>query len=118
MTLAGFEALNKAQGDAGDRLFTNPRNAAAGSLRQKDAGITATRDLTIYWYQYGAKEGGPRLRSHEEMLTWLERLGFPVNKEIQSFDDLDAVYARIEEIEAKRHSLGYDIDGVVIKVDD
>jgi DNA ligase (NAD+) len=118
MTLKGFEALNKAQGAAGDRLFTNPRNAAAGSLRQKDAGITATRDLAIYCYQYGAKDGGPRLRSHEEMLAWLTRLGFPVNDHIKSFDDLDAVYAYCEEIEANRHSLGYDIDGVVVKVDD
>jgi DNA ligase (NAD+) len=118
MPLAAFEALNQRQADAGDRLFTSPRNAAAGSLRQKDPGITATRDLTLYCYQYGAKEGGPRLRTHEETLAWLKKLGFPVNEEIKSYDDLDAVYARCEEIEANRHSLGYEIDGVVVKVDD
>ena len=118
MPLAAFEALNQRQGDAGDRLFTSPRNAAAGSLRQKDPGITATRDLTIYCYQYGAKEGGPRLRTHEETLAWLKKLGFPVNDQIKGFDDLDAVFGRCEEIEANRHSLGYEIDGVVVKVDD
>jgi DNA ligase (NAD+) len=118
MPLAAFEALNKRQGDAGERLFTSPRNAAAGSLRQKDPGITATRDLTLYAYQLGAQEGGPRLRTHEEMLAWLATLGFPVNPNIEAFDDLEAVFAFCERIEANRHSLGYEIDGVVVKVDD
>ena len=59
MPLAAFEALNRRQGEAGERLFTSPRNAAAGSLRQKDPGITATRDLTLYTYQLGARGGRP-----------------------------------------------------------
>jgi DNA ligase (NAD+) len=118
MPLAAFETLNKRQGDAGERLFTSPRNAAAGSLRQNDPGITATRDLTLYAYQLGAKEGGPRLRTHREMLAWLETLGFPVNPHIEAFDDLDSVFAFCERIESDRHSLGYEIDGVVVKVDD
>jgi DNA ligase (NAD+) len=118
MRLDAFEALNKRQGDAGERLFTNARNAAAGSLRQKDAGITAQRELSLYTYQLGAKERGPRLRTHTEMLAWLESLGFPVNPHITAFDDLDAVFAFCEEMEANRHSLGYEIDGVVVKVDD
>jgi DNA ligase (NAD+) len=118
MPLAAFETLNRRQGDAGERLFTSPRNAAAGSLRQKDPGITATRDLTLYAYQLGAKEGGPRLRTHQEMLAWLETLGFPVNPNIEAFDDLEAVFEFCERIEAHRHSLGYEIDGVVVKVDD
>jgi DNA ligase (NAD+) len=118
MPLAAFEALNKRQEAAGERLFSNARNAAAGSLRVKDTSITASRDLALYCYQLGAREGGPRLRSHHELLAWLEQLGFPVNPHIESLDDLDAVYAFCEKTEANRHSLGYEIDGVVVKVDD
>jgi len=118
MPLQAFAALNERQGAAGDRLFTNARNAAAGSLRQKDPQITATRDLAIYCYQLGAREGGPRLKSHEETLAWIAELGFPVNPHIEPLTDLDAVFAFCERMEANRHSLGYDIDGVVAKVDD
>jgi DNA ligase (NAD+) len=118
MPLAAFEALNQRQGDAGERLFSNARNAAAGSLRQKDPGITATRDLTIFCYQLGAREGGPRLRSHTETLAWLTDLGFPVNPEIEPVNDLDGVYDFCARMEENRHSLGYEIDGVVVKVDD
>jgi DNA ligase (NAD+) len=118
MPLAAFDELNRRQGAAGDRLFTNARNAAAGSLRQKDARITASRDLTLFCYEVGAVTGGPRLRTHEDTLAWLRELGFPVNPEIQVFDDLPSVYERCEEMEARRHGLGYDIDGVVVKVDD
>ena len=118
MPLGGFEELNRRQGEAGDRLFTNARNAAAGSLRQKDARVTASRDLTIFCYEVGAVTGGPRLRSHEDTLAWLRELGFPVNPEIRALDDLDGVYERCEQMEAQRHALGYDIDGVVVKVDD
>ena len=118
MPLAAFDELNRRQGAAGDRLFTNARNAAAGSLRQKDARITASRDLTLFCYEVGAVVGGPRLRTHEDTLDWLRELGFPVNPEIQVFDDLASVYERCEEMEARRHGLGYDIDGVVVKVDD
>jgi DNA ligase (NAD+) len=118
MPFAAFEELNRRQGAAGDRLFTNARNAAAGSLRQKDSGITATRDLALFCYAIGAVQGGPRLRSHQEMLQWLAELGFPVNPEIRAIDDLGDVFARCEEMEAKRHALGYEIDGVVVKVDD
>ena len=78
MPLASFADLNRRQGEAGDRLFVNARNAAAGSLRQKDASVTASRDLTVFCYQIGAQEGGPRLRTHSETLEWLRSLGFPV----------------------------------------
>ncbi|MGO9875875.1 MAG: NAD-dependent DNA ligase LigA [Acidimicrobiia bacterium] len=118
MPLAAFEELNRRQDAAGDRLFTNARNAAAGSLRQKDARVTASRDLTIFCYEVGAVSGGPRLRTHQETLAWLDELGFPVNPEIQAFDDLASVYERCEQMEERRHRLGYDIDGVVVKVDD
>jgi len=118
MPLAAFDELNRRQAAAGDRLFTNARNAAAGSLRQKDARVTASRDLTIFCYEVGAVTGGPRLRTHQETLAWLGELGFPVNPEIQTFGDLAEVYERCEQMEARRHQLGYDIDGVVVKVDD
>lgn len=118
MPLAAFEELNRRQGAAGERLFTNARNAAAGSLRQKDASVTASRDLSLFCYELGAVTGGPRLRTHEDTLAWLRELGFPVNPEIQAFDDLDGVFEFSERMEAQRHALGYDIDGVVAKVDD
>jgi DNA ligase (NAD+) len=117
MPLRAFEELNRRQGDAGARLFANPRNAAAGSLRQKDAGVTASRDLDIFCYQLGVQDGGPRLRTHEETLAWLRDLSFPVNPRIEAFDALDAVYAFAESTLAHRHDLDYEIDGVVVKVD-
>jgi DNA ligase (NAD+) len=118
MPLGAFEELNQRQATAGERLFTNARNAAAGSLRQKDARVTASRDLTMFSYEVGEVVGGPKLRTHEETLQWLRELGFPVNPEIEAFDDLAAVFAFCERMEAQRHALGYDIDGVVAKVDD
>jgi DNA ligase (NAD+) len=117
MPITAFEQLNKRQGDAGLRLFANPRNAAAGSLRQKDSRITAERALDIFCYQPGVKEGGPRLRTHVETLDWLRDLGFPVNDQIERFDSLDAVYEFSERMLEHRHDLGYEIDGVVVKVD-
>jgi len=118
MPLTAFAELNRRQGDAGDRLFANPRNAAAGSLRQKDPRITASRDLAFGAYQLGVQEGGPTLRSHHETLEWLRELGLPVNEHIQRLDSIDAVYDFCTAIEADRHSFGYEIDGAVIKVDD
>jgi DNA ligase (NAD+) len=118
MPLTSFEELNRRQGDAGERLFANPRNAAAGSLRQKDPRVTASRDLAFDAYQLGVQEGGPALRSHHETLAWLRDLGLPVNDHIEQLDSLDAVYDFCERIERNRHSFGYDIDGAVIKVDD
>ncbi len=118
MPLAAFDELNRRQGDAGERLFANPRNAAAGSLRQKDPNVTASRALDIFCYQPGVKEGGPRLRTHAETLDWLRELGFPVNPRIERLETLDAVYAFSENMLGHRHDLGYEIDGVVTKVDD
>ncbi len=118
MPLESFEALNRRQSEADGRLFANPRNAAAGSLRQKDPGITASRDLGIFCYQLGAMEGGPVLFTHVETLDWLREVGFPVNPLIEAFDSLDAVHAFCEGMHEQRHSLPYEIDGVVVKVDD
>ncbi|MEX2255981.1 MAG: NAD-dependent DNA ligase LigA [Acidimicrobiia bacterium] len=118
MPIASFDELNRRQGEAGDRLFANPRNAAAGSLRQKDPRVTASRDLDFFAYQLGVQEGGPRLRSHHETLECIQDLGVPVNPHIERLDTLDAVYAFAERMLEQRHSLGYEIDGAVVKVDD
>jgi DNA ligase (NAD+) len=118
MPLSSFAELNRRQGEAGDRLFANPRNAAAGSLRQKDPRVTESRDLSFFSYQLGVQEGGPRLGSHHQTLSWLAELGVPVNPEITQLDGIDAVYAFCDRMLEQRHSLGYEIDGAVIKVDD
>jgi DNA ligase (NAD+) len=118
MPLTSFEELNRRQGEAGERLFANPRNAAAGSLRQKDARITESRDLAFFAYQLGVKDGGPALRSHHETLQWLTDLGLPVNDHIEQLADLDAVYDFCERMLHNRHSFGYEIDGAVVKVDE
>jgi DNA ligase (NAD+) len=118
MPLKSFEELNRRQGEAGERLFANPRNAAAGSLRQKDARVTASRDLDFFGYHLGIQQGGPRLRSHRETLAWLASLGLPVNPHIAQLHDIDAVYGFSTQMLEQRHSFGYEIDGVVVKVDD
>jgi DNA ligase (NAD+) len=118
MPIAAFEALNKRQADEGARLFANPRNSAAGSVRQKDPTITASRELSLWTYQLGAAEGAPRFRSHTETLDWLRDAGLPVNPEIRTLDTLDDVYEFCRGWEQHRHDLPYEIDGVVIKVDD
>jgi DNA ligase (NAD+) len=118
MPLRSFEELNRRQSEAEGRLFANPRNAAAGSLRVKDVSITASRDLAMFCYQLGAKTGGPALRTHVQTLEWMRELGFQVNPEIKTHDDLASVYEFCEAMEQQRHSLGYAIDGVVVKVDD
>ena len=92
MPTSSFDELNRRQAAAEARLFANPRNAAAGSLRQKDPSITASRDLALFCYQLGAKDGGPRLRTHSETLAWLRELGFPVNPLIDGHDTLESVY--------------------------
>ena len=118
MPVASFHRLNAAAEAAGTRLFVNPRNSAAGSLRQKDASITAQRDLAFWSYQLGAVEGGPELTSHTESLAYLRALGFPVNPETKTFTTLDDVLGHCKHWEEHRHDLDYEIDGVVVKVDD
>ncbi|HMQ25752.1 MAG TPA: NAD-dependent DNA ligase LigA [Acidimicrobiales bacterium] len=118
MPVAAFEALNARQADAGARLFVNPRNSAAGSLRQKDPSITASRDLSWWSYQLGEVVGGPTFARHSETLTWLGELGLPVNPEIRVLSTLGEVQAFCRTWEQNRHDLPYEIDGVVVKVDD
>jgi len=118
MPLSAFEDLNQKQGEAGLRLFANPRNSAAGSLRQKDVQITESRELSFFAYQVGQIEGGPRLRRHSETLELLRAAGLPVNPEIRTLGSLEEVDAFCRHWLEHRHDLDYEIDGVVVKVDD
>ncbi|HMC69310.1 MAG TPA: NAD-dependent DNA ligase LigA, partial [Mycobacteriales bacterium] len=118
MPLPAFEELNQKQGEAGLRLFANPRNSAAGSLRQKDPKITASRDLSFFAYQVGDRDGGPTLRRHSETLELLRSAGLPVNPEIRTLASLQEVDAFCRHWLEHRHDLDYEIDGVVVKVDD
>ncbi len=117
MSLDAFAELNRRQAEKDERLFANPRNAAAGSLRQIDASVTASRNLSLYCYQPGAVERGPKLASHHDTLDWLRQMGFPVNPHIEPLADLDAVHGFCARMEEQRHSFGYEIDGAVVKVD-
>ena len=118
MPVAEFTKLNERQEAAGGILFANPRNAAAGSLRQKDASITASRNLSFFCYQLGEVVGGPSFTTHQQTLAYLRDHGLPVNDAITAVHSLDAVYAYCEKRLANRHALSYEIDGVVVKVDD
>jgi len=118
MPIATFTELNRAQAEAGERLYVNPRNTAAGSLRQKDASITASRRLAFWSYQLGEVVGGPELTSHHDTFDLLARLGFPVNPEATVLAGLDQAYAHCQYWQQHRHDLDYEIDGIVIKVDD
>src|SRR5690606_2514758 len=118
MSTAVFEALNEEYEAAGLRRLVNPRNAAAGSLRQKDPAMTAKRRLSFWAYQLGEVVGGPELNSHLETLELLRELGLPVNPEVRRLDSLDEILVHCAHWKQHRHDLGYEIDGVVIKVDD
>ncbi|MGH9189552.1 MAG: NAD-dependent DNA ligase LigA [Acidimicrobiales bacterium] len=118
MPISSFNDLNARQGEAGLRLFSNPRNSAAGSLRQKDPMITASRELGFFSYQLGEIEGGPALRRHSETLALLEKAGLPVNPELRAVGTLGEVHDFCRDWLDHRHDLDYEIDGVVVKVDD
>lgn len=117
MPIAAFEALNARMAAAGGEPYVNPRNTAAGSLRQKDPSITATRALAMWCYQLGEVVGGPELTSHAAALDYLRSMGFPVNDQIVKVDTLAEVMAYCHHWQEHRHDLPYEIDGVVIKVD-
>lgn len=107
-----------AKGRAPLAVPVNPRNAGAGSLRQKDPSITAQRDLSIWSYQLGEVVGGPQFTSHHDTLDFLSAAGFPVNPEIRMLGSIDEVLQFCHSWQERRHELGYEIDGVVVKVDD
>jgi len=111
-------AERAAAGRAPLAVPVNPRNAGAGSLRQKDASVTATRELSLWCYQLGEVVGGPDFTSHHETLEWMRSLGFPVNPEIRTVDTLAEVAEFCAAAKERRGDLGYEIDGAVVKVDD
>jgi len=117
MSTAAFEQLNNTMIEAGKSAFVNPRNAAAGSLRQLDSRKTAQRKLSIYVYGMGELVGMDVPGSQMQSLQLLKELGFPVNPETQHCEGIDACYSYYEGILARRASLAYDIDGIVFKVD-
>lgn len=110
-----FEALNAAQAESGDKIFANPRNAAAGSLRQLDASITAKRPLRFFAYAWGAFSKLPA-DTQADVVAAFEHWGLPVNPLMRIAKTTDELLAFYRDIEQKRASLGYDIDGVVYKV--
>jgi DNA ligase (NAD+) len=118
MPVTAFEELNKRQVEAGQKTFANPRNSAAGSLRQKDPSVTASRELSFWSYQIGERQGGPRISRHSEALELLRRCGLPVNSENAVVHGIDEVYGFCTRWREHRHDLDYEIDGVVVKVDD
>ncbi|HLF60637.1 MAG TPA: NAD-dependent DNA ligase LigA [Acidimicrobiia bacterium] len=117
MPATAFEELNRRQAEKGDRLFANPRNAAAGSVRQKDPAVTATRKVDIWVYQSGLIEGGPRFATHTETLAYLRDLGFRTNPATRAVGSLEEVISYVQEAERQRHGTAYQTDGVVIKAD-
>jgi len=120
MPKQGFEDLNEYQKNVGAKLFVNPRNAAAGSLRQLDSKITAARPLRLYAYSVGAILGGEisDAKSHSERLACLDDLGVPLCKDSELVKGFDACLTYFRKIGSMRNSLTYDIDGVVFKVND
>lgn len=127
MPKSGFEQMNTAIGDANVEreragrkplsLYANPRNAAAGSVRQKDPAVTASRPLAMFIYQLGWCDG-TRPESHHETLAWLKAMGFNINPETRLHAGLPETHERIEWWGRQREHLDYDIDGVVLKLDD
>ena len=118
MPHAGFERLNQQALEKGEKTFANPRNAAAGSLRQLDPKITSKRPLVLNAYGIGIAEGIDLPNTHYDRLQWLKSIGIPVNPEIRLCNGTDEVLDFYRDIQNKRSSLGYDIDGTVLKIND
>ena len=118
MTRAGFERMNEERAERGEPLFANPRNSAAGSVRQLDPRVTAGRPLDCFVYGVGWAEGGSVPDGHYDSLQWLGKAGFNVNPEIERVDTIEEAWALCRRWEAKREELDYEIDGIVVKIDD
>ncbi|MGI8550730.1 MAG: NAD-dependent DNA ligase LigA, partial [Dehalococcoidia bacterium] len=117
MTRRGFERLNEERATAGQPLFANPRNAAAGALRQLDPKITAQRPLELWVYGLGWIDGAESASCHFETMQWLQSLGLPVNPEMTRFEGIDGAIDFCQSWTERRDRLTYDIDGIVVKVD-
>ncbi|MFD2228792.1 NAD-dependent DNA ligase LigA [Alkalimarinus sediminis] len=118
MPKSSFDALNQEAERLGNKPFVNPRNAAAGSLRQLDPKITASRNLEMCCYSVGVVEGGVLKDTHSESLHCLNQWGFRINAEMSVVDDVEGCLGYYQAISEKRNSLPYEIDGVVFKVND
>lgn len=118
MPVKDFEKLNQQLEEAGQRTYLNPRNTAAGSLRQLDPALTASRPLTLLVYQIIHAEGGKIPNSQWELLGYLRTLGFPVTDVARRFDDMESAIRYTESWDKKRDELPYEADGMVIKIDD
>ena len=118
ITHKDFATLNQQLTEAGEKTYQNPRNTAAGALRQLDSRITAQRPLTLLVYQIVHAEGGDVPTSQWERLNYLRELGFPVTKDARRFDSIDETITYCENWEAQRDQLPYEADGIVIKLDD
>lgn len=117
MPRSAFDEYNEQAADKGQRLFVNPRNAAAGSLRQKNPRVTSRRKLWFYAYQLADIVGGEKPKTHSESLALLLSLGFPVTPHMVTTDNPDTLLQFIQTIGDRRDYLNYDIDGVVVKID-
>ena len=115
MSVEDFKVLNSVQKALGEKIFSNPRNAAAGSLRQLDSSVTASRPLSFFAYSLG-QVSAPIANTHWEILGRLREWGFPVNTEIKLCPDIEAVLLFYERLYERRAGLGYDVDGSVYKV--
>jgi len=117
MPRAGFERMNQRAAERGEKVFVNPRNAAAGSLRQLDPRVSAARPLDMFFYALGAVEGATLPPRHSELLQWLRTLGLPVCPEVRAVRGVGGCLAYYRDIGARRGALPYQIDGVVYKLD-
>ena len=116
LPIAAFAKLNEERAERGEPTYANPRNTAAGSIRQLDPKLTASRPLSMWCYSVGALEG-LEFETHKESLDWLAEHGFKVNSDVEVHDDVDSVLAACEAWEGRRATLDFEIDGVVVKVD-
>ncbi|HEX6228089.1 MAG TPA: NAD-dependent DNA ligase LigA [Solirubrobacterales bacterium] len=117
LPIADFKALNERRAEAGENTFANPRNAAAGAIRQLDPSIAAQRPLSIWCYGLGAT-GALDVSTHSEEIEWLRERGFKVNPDTDHHPGVDSVVERCRWWEERREELDYEIDGVVVKVDE
>jgi len=117
MPVSAFEQLNARQAELGEKPYVNPRNTAAGSVRQKDPAATASRKLSIWVYQLGYVAGGPAFASHWESLEWMRSLGLRVNPASRRVVDIEGVEVFVAAALKNRHATDYEIDGVVVKID-
>ena len=117
---ADFARLNTRREQEGEPLYVNPRNTAAGSLRQLDPAITASRPLSFFAYEvggWGEEAGAAPFERHTQKLAWLEAVGFPINPENRTASGLEGVRKSYADFLARRHALAYEVDGMVVKVD-